>query len=211
MVRDGRKNCGNHRKSDAEKPNYAENQRVVAEMSMLDEVAAGAARFAEAQTQPAGLDTEVDSMEVDTAKVAGHCAKRLVVAACEDGGPEGRPIRIDERENTTFEGKTSGSGSEETGQAARQEQNQNADLLQQMTLLCQTIQNLSKQMQEGFAAERTRRQQDFDIESQKRRDDYNNMERTMTAKMEEGFRNEQQARQQAQEEIMNGLKNQENA
>ena len=80
-----------------------------------------------------------------------------------------------------------------------------------MTLLCQTIRNLGKQMQEGFAAERTRRQQDFDIESQKRRDDYNEMERTMTAKMEEGLRNEQQSRQQAQEEIMNGLKNQENA
>ena len=33
----------------------------------------------------------------------------------------------------------------------------------------------------------------------------------MTAKMEEGFRNEQQARQQAQNEIMAGLKNEENA
>ena len=61
-------------------------------------------------------------------------------------------------------------------------------------------------MQEGLAAERSSRQQDFDIERQKRRDDYNNMEKTMTAKMEEGFRNEQQARQQAQKEIMNGLK-----
>ena len=55
-------------------------------------------------------------------------------------------------------------------------------------------------MQEGFAAERSRRQQDFDIESQKRRDDYNNMEKTMSAKMEEGFKNDQQARQQAQKE-----------
>ena len=36
----------------AELPNYAENQRVVAEMSLLDEVAAEAARLAEAQTQP---------------------------------------------------------------------------------------------------------------------------------------------------------------
>ena len=62
-------------------------------------------------------------------------------------------------------------------------------------------------MQEGFAAERSRRQQDFE----KRRDDYNNMEKTMTAKMEEGFRNEQQARQQAQKEIMIGLKKEENA
>ena len=130
--------------------------------------------------------------------MAGHCANKLAVAACEDGGREGRPITIDDCENTTFEGKTSGSGAEEKGQAAGQEQNQNADLLQQMTLLYQTMQNLGKQMQEGFAAERTRRQQDFDIESQKRRDDYNNMERTVTTKMEEGFRNEQQARQQAQ-------------
>ena len=66
-------------------------------------------------------------------------------------------------------------------------------------------------MQEGFEAERTRRQQDFEIESQKTRDDSNNMERTMAAKMEEGFRNEQQARQQAQKERMKGLKNEENA
>ena len=48
-------------------------------MSMLDEVAAEAARLAEAQTQPAGLDTEVDSMEVETAKMWGHCVKRLAV------------------------------------------------------------------------------------------------------------------------------------
>ena len=82
--------------------------------------------------------------------------------------------------------------------------------LQQMTLLCQTVQNLGKQMQEGFEAERTRRQQDFEIESQKTRDDSNNMESTMAAKMEEGFRNEQQARQQARKERMKGLKNEEN-
>ena len=165
---------------------------------MMVEVAAEAARWANVQTQRAGLDTEVDSTGVEPSKVAGHHAKRLAAAACEDGGPEGRPITIDDCENTTFEGKISGSGSEGKGQAARQEQNHNAALLQQMTLLCQTVQNLGKQMQEGFAAERTRRQQDFEIESQKRRDDYNNMERTMTAKMQEGFRNEQQARQQAQ-------------
>ena len=64
-------------------PTYAENQRAVVEMTMLDEVVAEAARLGDAQTQPAGLDTEADSMEVDTAKVAGHCAKRLAVAACE--------------------------------------------------------------------------------------------------------------------------------
>ena len=48
----------------AELPNNAENQRVVAGTSMLDEVAAEAARVANAQTQPAGLHTEVDTMDV---------------------------------------------------------------------------------------------------------------------------------------------------
>ena len=55
-----------------------------------------------------------------------------------------------------------------------------------------------RQMLYGFAAERSR-------------EDYNKMEQAMTAKMEEGFRNEQQAREQAQKEIMAGLKNEENA
>ena len=49
-----------------------------------------------------------------------------------------------------------------------------------MTLLCQTVQNLGKQMQEGVAAERTGRQQDFDTVSQKRQDDHNKVEKTMT-------------------------------
>ena len=80
---------------------------------------------------------------------------------------------------TTFEGKTSGNGPGETGQIAQQEQNQNVDLPQQKTLLCQTVQNLG----EGFAAQSLRRQ-----------DDYNKMERTMTTQMEEGFKNEQQDR-----------------
>ena len=63
------------------------------------------------------------------------------------------------------------------GQTPRTEQHQNTDLLHQMTILCQTVQSLGKQMQ---AAERTRRQQDFDTESQKGRDDYSKMEQTMT-------------------------------
>ena len=71
-------------------------------MSMLDEVAAEAARLAEAQTQPSGLDTEADSIEVETATVAGHAAKRLAVTAGEDGGPEGRPIKIDDCESANL-------------------------------------------------------------------------------------------------------------
>ena len=92
-----------------------QNVVVVAGMSMLDEVAAEAARLANAQTQLAGLETEVDTMDVKPSTLAGHCVKRLAVVACEDGGPEGRPIRIDNCENTTLDGKTSESGSEETG------------------------------------------------------------------------------------------------
>ena len=71
----------------------------------------------------------------------------------------------------------------------------------QMTLLCQTVQslgrqmqevqNLGEQMQDGFATESCRRQED-----------YIKMEEAMTTKMEEGFRNEQQAREQARKEIM---------
>ena len=56
----------------------------------------------------------------------------------------------------------------------------------------QDVQNLGKQMQDGFAAERIKRQ-----------GDYGNTEETMSAKMEEGFR------QQAQNERMKGLKNEE--
>ena len=37
------------------------------------------------------------------------------------------------------------------------------------------------------------------------------MEETLSAKMEEGVRSKQQARQQAQNEIMKGLKNEDNA
>ena len=101
-------------------PNYAEKQRVAANMNMLDEEAAEAARMAEVQTQLVGRDAEADNMEIDSStKAAGHCAKRQAVAACEDGGPEGRAIRFDDCEHTIFEGKTSGNGSDETCQTTR--------------------------------------------------------------------------------------------
>ena len=54
-------------------------------------------------------------------------------------------------------------------------------------------------MQDGFATKSTREE------------DYKKMEAAMTAKMEEGFRNEEQARQQTQKEIMAGPKNAANA
>ena len=64
----------------------------------------------------------------------------------------------------------------------------------------QDVQNQRRQMQDGFAAERSRRQED-----------YSEMEQAMTAKMDEGFRNEQQAREQSQKDTMAGLKTEENA
>ena len=171
-------------------------------MSILDEIAAEAAALAEIQTQTTDLIAAEDSMEAETAKMAGHTVKRMAVATSEDGGPEGRPIQVDDCENTVFGGKTPGDVSDDPmGRTARTEQHQNIDLLQQMTILCQTVQNLGKQMQEGFEAERTRRQEDIETESLQRQDDFYSMEWTTTTKMEDGFKGEQMARQQAQDEI----------
>ena len=58
----------------AGRPNYAENQRVVAEMSMLNEVAAGAARSAEALTQPDGRDADAEIWRL------AHQHKRPLIA-----------------------------------------------------------------------------------------------------------------------------------
>ena len=125
-------------------------------------MAAEAARSAEAQTQPAALDTAV---EAETAKMAGHCVKRLAVAASEDRVGKGDRSRS-MTEKTVFEGKTPGNGSDDPmDQTVRSEQHQNVDLLQQMKLLCQKVQNLGKQIQES----------DSNIliqKSQRRQDDY---------------------------------------
>ena len=86
-------------------PHYAENQRAQFERSMFEEVAAVAAAMAEAQTQPEDLPTVEDSMEVKTARMAGHKEERMAVATSENGGPKGRTIQVNDFENTVFEGK----------------------------------------------------------------------------------------------------------
>ena len=96
-------------------------------------------------------------------------------------------------------------------QGSRTAQYQNNYLLQQMTILCATVQslgkqmhdlqNLGKQMQGGFAAERIRRQKKI-ARVWKRR---------CPQRWKKVFRSKQQARQLAQNEIMQGLKNEENA
>ena len=205
--------------------NYAENRRGKPEMSMLVEITAEAVALAEMQTRPVDLPTAVDSVEVETKQMTGHIVKKmaLTVATGEDGGPAGCPQQVDDCENAVFEGRTPGCASDEPlgrtdlrqltwseTQGSRTEQYQNNDLLQQTTILCATVQSLrnrmqyvqhlGKQMHDGFAAESLRRQED-----------YRNMQKTMTAKMEEGFRSELQTRQQAQSEMMKGLKDEENA
>ena len=64
----------------------------------------------------------------------------------------------------------------------------------------QEVQNQGKQMQDGFGTDSCGRQEDC-----------KNMEEAMTTMMEEGFRNEGQARKQTQKEMMAGLKNEANA
>ena len=170
---------------------------------MLEEVAAKAAAMAEAQTQPEDPPTVEDSMEAETARLAGHSVKKEW--PWQPVKTEGRKVQRS-LSMTSRTRLSRGLSEEPMGQTPRTEQHQNTDLLQQITILCQTVQNLGKQMQEGYAVERTRRQQDFDTQSQKRRDDYNKMEQTMTAKMEDGFRGDKVARRRAQDEIKQMVK-----
>ena len=81
-------------------------------------------------------------------------------------------------------------------QRNRTEQHQNNDLLQQMPVSCAAVQSLGKQMQ-NVRSIGGQMQEGFATESRRSR----NMEKTTTAKMEEGFRSEQLARQQAENEI----------
>ena len=72
-------------------------------------------------------------------------------------------------------------------------------ILQQMTLLFESVQLLGTQMREGF-----------DKEGFPRMEDYKNLE-IMVSQMEEGFKKEQHARQQVQNETAQRFKNEENA
>ena len=84
-------------------------------------------------------------MEIDSStKVAGHRVKRPAVAACGDGRPEGRAIRIDDSESTIFEGKTTGNGPDETGQTTRQDQKSQ----RRSVTANDAVQCLGKQMQD---------------------------------------------------------------
>ena len=76
---------------------------------------------------------------------------------------------------------------------SRQDQIHNANLLKQMAFLCQTVPRSGRP------------------EICRRQEDNKKMEAAMTTKMGEGFRNEQQTREQENEEMIYGLENEENA
>ena len=90
--------------------------------------------------------------------MTGHIVKRMAVATSEDGGPEGQPIQVDK--SWWRVGRSHWpNGSEGTTPEQY--------LLHQMTMLCQTVESLKRQV------------------------DCNRMEQTMTTKMEDGFKGEQ--------------------
>ena len=93
----------------AELPKYAETQREAAKMNMLMRWQRKLPEWRKhTQTQREGRDTEVGNMKIDSStKVAGHCAKSQALAACE-GGPEGRAIRFDDCERTSWKERLQG-------------------------------------------------------------------------------------------------------
>ena len=122
------------------------------------------------------------------------------MATSDEGGPEGRLRQVDDCGNTVHEGKTPGCASDDPMGQTDQRQMTWSESQGQMTILRATVQSFGRQMRdvqspgkqmlEGFATESLRRQED-----------HKKMEKTMTAKMEGGFKSEQLARQQAPNEI----------
>ena len=67
---------------------------------------------------------------------------------------------------------------------------QGGKLLQQMAMLCESVKMLATQMKEGFKTARAWR-----------KEEYKNLEEKMSARMEEGFKNEENARKLVQNEL----------
>ena len=78
--------------------------------------------------------------------------------------------------------------------------NQSDKILQQMTLLFESVMLQETLVREGFETEGVRR-----------KETYKNVEEKMAARMEEGFKKEQHTRQQIQSQMVQGFKNEEHA
>ena len=75
-------------------------------------------------------------------------------------------------------------------QSKRVDDDQSDKLLQQMALLCESVKMLGTQMREGLETEGARR-----------KEDYKSLEEKMSARMGEGFKNEDNARKLVQNEL----------
>ena len=88
-------------------------------------------------------------MEAETAIMAGHCAKDWPWQQVRTANWKGDRSRSMTVKRKSLKVKPPGKGSDDPmGQTARMEEHQNVDRPQQMTLLCQTVQNVGKQMQD---------------------------------------------------------------
>ena len=121
---------------------------------MLDEVAAEAARLAQAQAQPAGLDTEVGSMGSmgGRSRIAGRQAVEHGV----NGSPVATATRVDGPGQTQKEDRAKHSSTVEMEHEG--ERDVPKQLLQQMQSLCDTVKDLGARMDGRFAEEDQKRQ-----------------------------------------------------
>ena len=165
---------------------------------MLVEVAEAAMVQAEPETQQDDSTMAVDNVKVTDGVEFGHVVKKMVGEAGADGVRIGNPNKIDDHANTAIEDKAKSSVDAPMGrielkqqswseaQGRRTVDNLHNELLQQMALLCASVQGLRGQMRDGFVDEGRRRQED----NEKLKDE-----------MYEGFRNEEKARKLVQSEL----------
>ena len=107
---------------------------------MLAEVAEAAMVLAEAPTQPDGLLVAVDKVTDTAGAPAGHLSKKMTVETSEDG------VRKTEQKTLRWTIRWRQQSWSET-EGSRMVIDHNNDILQQVSMLCSTVQNLSRQMQ----------------------------------------------------------------
>ena len=142
--------------------------------------------------------------DVDDDTPMGHVSKQIKVGIDGDGISTGSPNRIYDHAKSTTEdllGRPEMKRQLVTESPSSRVVDDQSDMaLQQMAMLCESVKMLGTQMREGF-----------DTEGARREEDHKNLEEKMSARMEEGFKNEQQARQQIHSEIMQEFTNEEHA
>ena len=85
-------------------------------------------------------------------------------------------------------------------------EDQSDEKLQKMTELFHSVQNFGSNMGSSVKTKEIQMRQGFEKERFRRKEDYKHLEKKMAAKMEEGFKKEQHAIQQVQNEMVQGFK-----